>query len=604
MGYREDGNFNIDWDFEGTNSSSKFASQNSDFLYPDKSIRFMEAQAALDKSSGKQSVISIGDYKLHRGYIRNLEQPAWGDVPITRCNFQFNPQQIQQNVSMREDVYLPLLQAPEQLAQPLGANVNFSFDLFFDRSHELAKGVGGGNFFIGNEADANITGKNDAYDIGVMADLRTFYSVIGQGFSREMIEFQKKMFRYGVDQEQAPTEDGSSTSTTDSTSDTSTPPSPQQPVNDSDIENLINSNIGNFALLMPMPVRLMFSSLFMVDGFITSTSVDFLKFSTKMVPVQCRIGVSMNALYIGFARTTTFLTDTFNKAAVAAAAEQATLAASRDELIAALQKSCSKFIIGASYDGQATVVDWDSAATLKHNKPLPIWVLALDKVASSTTRNLFLGFPNIKPNAGGDETVTIAGTEYVTREGADRDYILALYDAGAVISFTYDWSITVWGRKPPYPTLSYADANRFKNGEDVSNVKILGSYSGTESSSSKDQWGYGTNSPGNDAERIRRRSIRGGAFNNTSSDSYKISTQFGVDIPVSWGESSYFLIEVNVTLSASSSGGTPISVSYASGKRVYKGDQYFGQATFPGARTLNWGNVSFEDIQGVNLGGV
>jgi hypothetical protein len=55
--------------------------------------------------------------------------------------------------------------------------------------------------------------------------------------------------------------------------------------------------------------------MFMVDGFITGTAVDFLKFSTTMVPLQIRVGLTMNAIYIGFARERTFLTDQLDEQA-------------------------------------------------------------------------------------------------------------------------------------------------------------------------------------------------------------------------------------------------------------------------------------------------
>ena len=70
----------------------------------------------------------------------------------------------------------------------------------------------------------------------------------------------------------------------------------------------MTSNFGNSAFLVSLPVRIVFSSLFMVEGFITSTQVTFNKFNPHMVPTQCVVGVTMQALYIGFARKDTYLT--------------------------------------------------------------------------------------------------------------------------------------------------------------------------------------------------------------------------------------------------------------------------------------------------------
>jgi hypothetical protein len=76
----------------------------------------------------------------------------------------------------------------------------------------------------------------------------------------------------------------------------------------------INTNFGNSAFLVSLPVRIVFSSLFMVEGFITSTNVTFNKFNPNMVPTQCVVGITMQALYIGFAREKTYLTQTLTNA--------------------------------------------------------------------------------------------------------------------------------------------------------------------------------------------------------------------------------------------------------------------------------------------------
>lgn len=76
----------------------------------------------------------------------------------------------------------------------------------------------------------------------------------------------------------------------------------------------INANFGNSAFLVSLPVRIVFSSLFMVEGYITSTNVTFNKFNPNMVPTQCVVGITMQALYIGFAREKTYLTTTLDAA--------------------------------------------------------------------------------------------------------------------------------------------------------------------------------------------------------------------------------------------------------------------------------------------------
>lgn len=594
MGFRDNGNFNLNWEFEGTNPISPEGKQNSPFLFPDDGIRFLQAQAALDKLSGRESNLSKGDYKLHRGYIRNLEQPAFGGTfPISRCNFQFNPQQITQSVAMRDDIYLPMLQAPEQLAQPIGANTNFSFDLFFDRSHELAKGTPSSNVgYTGNAdayernepgftADRDEIGVNDAYDIGVMADLRVFYSVIGQGFSRAMIDFQRKMFEYNATKENErlngqPTAGTAETGggTSSETSDVATAPAAGSP-DFSGLNDIMDINIGNFALLMPNPIRIVFSSLFMVDGFITSTNVDFLKFSTKMVPVQCRIGVTMNALYIGFARQKTFLTKSFEDAAANVAADNAAREAENAELSVSTN-SLRTLGIGAvkttkTLSGNTKRFDWNSivrgqAVTLANipQPPLAVAQAVLKPSAftfsgtfglnEETAKAMFaVGFPAIVAQVG---------------SGQDKDPILKLFEEGKNITVAYNWSVKIFGGRSQITALPQEVALAAVRDDDYSDgsytyrtgvladqmelknypIYLIGQFSGSATASSKEEWGSG-----------EKRGIRQKLFvvDNAASEGLTPSSGLMVSGDISntssWLWTSYYIVEYTASVSVNSS---------------------------------------------------
>ena len=70
-----------------------------------------------------------------------------------------------------------------------------------------------------------------------------------------------------------------------------------------------NAALGNSAFLSPMPIRIVFSSLFMVEGFVTSSAVAFQKFSKTMVPTVCTVTLNVQAMYFGFARKKSFLSD-------------------------------------------------------------------------------------------------------------------------------------------------------------------------------------------------------------------------------------------------------------------------------------------------------
>ena len=107
----------------------------------------------------------------------------------------------------------------------------------------------------------------------------------------------------------------------------------------------MTSNFGNSAFLVSLPVRIVFSSLFMVEGFITSTQVTFNKFNPHMVPTQCVVGVTMQALYIGFARKDTYLTLQLAAGMKAADAELADQAVTEAAEISATTELSKKMFI-------------------------------------------------------------------------------------------------------------------------------------------------------------------------------------------------------------------------------------------------------------------
>lgn len=595
MGYREDGSFNfrhntlssVDNPQENKYGITEGGKVNPKFEFPDKSIRFLEAEAALQLVRELQTnTLTRGDYKIHRGYIRNLEQPAFGEVPISRCNFQFNPQEIRQDVAMREDIYLPLLQTPEQLSQPLGGTTNFTFDLLFDRSHEVAAGqkrqevetVADLNSANPTTDPNNISSVTDPYDIGVLADLRILYSVIGQGFSAEMLKFQMTSFKSSADLQSKRTEEEFDK---------------DDPKTDVTIEDVIKANYGNFALLMPNPVRVMFSSLFMLDGFITGTSVNFLKFSTKMVPLQCRVTMNMQAMYIGFARQQTFLTHTFEQAAKALAQTNNEKEAALAELRKALITSANRFTIAPTWSNISTEQgSWTRVAngTIASGDWLPVWAQAVDDLSaerassgSGTVRALFLGFPNIKPVAGSGTTTTENGTE-TTTSGRDIDKILELFEADKQITISYSWYIRVYGRKVGFINSASTAQAFITNKNYSSQLTLLGSYGATETASTKEQWGSGT---GRDAtaEKIRRRSIRG-----TTARQQAEQLKNGGDPYVWYGttnvseafKNAYYIVEKGVTVTATMSEGTSLTASNENVK-VYQ-----GTARHDDSFLLNW----------------
>lgn len=274
---------------------------------------------------------------LPKGFIRNLITNQGGNLarfPNIRCNFQFNPQDIQHQIEARKDMYLPILQDPSQLTQPMAGNATFAFELIFDRSMEVNTKA--------SKTDPENAGMPDptsAETVGVFHDLRVLYSIIGQGLSAELVEAQLAKLKRDVKKYASLNYKQLNIQATEATTDVTT----FEALNtdgtvegqgdddsvidlnskktadflsgiDSDTDSNVNNfmrnlNVGNSAFLIPQPCRVIFSPMFMVDGFVMNTNVLFTKFSSKMIPIQCKVHLQMQAIYIGFARAKTFITE-------------------------------------------------------------------------------------------------------------------------------------------------------------------------------------------------------------------------------------------------------------------------------------------------------
>jgi hypothetical protein len=287
----------------GTKSSG--VNSNKRFDYPSDRVRTFTRE-------GNRLVNT--SVQLKRGYLRSLQntyQTGSVDakvIPFFRCDFQFNPSTLQQSVTMRSDVLNMFLQDPVQILQPLASETQFGFQLFFDRTYTY-----------NNETDQSPTGEEQlsSYNIdniGVLHDLRLLYSIIGQGISKEMIEVAVESARNTAIAAGRgdSASDPSGTSASGELSDIGV----NIPENfDQLASSFFNANLGNAGFLIPLPVRVVFSSLYMVDGYVTNCSVLFTKFSSSYVPLQCMVTLSMQAMYIGFAKPRTYLSDNIEQAA-------------------------------------------------------------------------------------------------------------------------------------------------------------------------------------------------------------------------------------------------------------------------------------------------
>lgn len=274
---------------------------------------------------------------IKRGFIRMLtDMPGtqgaqFADLAKKRCFFQFNPQTIMRAVSMSEGMYNPLLQDPSQFALPMPGNANFTFELLFDRSFEVNSQLAaiptvqnqGPNAGLPvapptDETFLNRLMGGSPADIGVLADIRVLDSIVGQGISEDLIDYilaRGEIVQSYLSDTTTTTDTGASTGSTTTTSSVDTS-NGTFTWDTNKATTALNANLGNQAFLIPNPVRVLFSSLFMVDGYIQGMSVTFNKFSRTMVPTQCLVTIQMQALYLGFARERTYLTDSLKESVV------------------------------------------------------------------------------------------------------------------------------------------------------------------------------------------------------------------------------------------------------------------------------------------------
>ena len=312
--------------------------------------------------------------KLTRGFIRNLitdQGEGRARFPNIRCRFQFNPQDIEHMIEARKDMYLPILQDPKQLTQPMAGNASFAFELIFDRTTEVNSSTS--RFTI--EDSSQVPDQDSPQTVGVFHDLRVLYSIIGQGLSAELMEAQEAKTRsdiayyasknYSELNIQVDSSDGTTRyngATTGEGNDIEIDTNSENlanfinDINDpsstasTNLSFMSNINIGNSAFLIPQPCRVLFSPMFMVDGFVMNTRVLFTKFSAKMIPVQCKVFLQMQAVYIGFAKNKTFITQQLADTAATNTRGQELAESENLEITKILAKNLTTINVGYSSD--------------------------------------------------------------------------------------------------------------------------------------------------------------------------------------------------------------------------------------------------------------
>lgn len=311
MGFKSDQFYGI----KGNVASNGIGSRDDDLTFTNRNPRFAYP------GSLEGSVSKDGKWTKHlvqRGFMKVLPQTKSGQAinskwASSQLFFQFNPQTIRRSVALRSDFMNPLLQDPGQFILPVPGNMNFTFDLMFDRSMELNSTVDVSNSWWASDSPmlqpTVTTSSRDPGQLGVLVDMNLLDQIVGQGISKDMIDYIIERGNVLYSQQVA---ESTTTATAEDGTTTTTSSLPEW--DEAKVRSALDNNVGNQAFLIPNPVRVVFSSLFMVDGYVESMDVAYVKFTQTMIPQQVVISVTMQAMYLGFARAKTFLTTALENA--------------------------------------------------------------------------------------------------------------------------------------------------------------------------------------------------------------------------------------------------------------------------------------------------
>lgn len=321
VGYSSDQFYGFGQNYEVGKSLKRQPDDNPNFIWP----RPVQPDV-YNPLRGKQVV----DTRFQRGFIRGIYPAVLGgtnnstaaQVRQRRLFFQFNPETIDRTVAMNAMVANPLLQDPSQLFQPVAGTAAFSFDLMFNREAEVVSAmyatdqVRNGGFQVDtaqpvsrslNNYGGGNTDWGDVSSLGVLADMYILDSIIGQSITPDMKDFLSTYWKNASDISKSYAANNTGASAN---------------FDAKGFETNIEKNYGNSAFLNPLPIRIVFSSLFMVEGFVETSSVQFVKFSKNYVPTICKVSLQIRALYIGFAKEEAYLTTSLKAAAADALTQQ------------------------------------------------------------------------------------------------------------------------------------------------------------------------------------------------------------------------------------------------------------------------------------------
>lgn len=373
MGFRSNQFYNPPGNPTGDPRSSS-RPNNQLFTYPDRVVRGMR--------KGRDGEFSEYSERLSRGYIRNIE---FGENPqaVRKCSFQFNPSKLRQVVEANSSMLNVLQQDPYQWAQPFGGDISFQFELLFDRSAELNNSTDRPADSVLDPDNVNIWERYGPGQVGVLHDISVLASVIGLGISGSQVEYLKDLLRARL------TSDVSNAAVDIlNTANTAGAPLDPQDVLDiaqTNIDNFvgedaesIETNSGNSAFLIPLPVRVVFSSLYVVEGLVREIDINFVKFTTKMVPMIASVVINLEAKYVGFSKPKTFFTEALSSAVTPPRSLTSGQTAAASSIIESLEKETSTMtlaLVGKRQSsfispGRVPAIDFTPTSDVAYGTPI------------------------------------------------------------------------------------------------------------------------------------------------------------------------------------------------------------------------------------------
>jgi len=402
---------------------------NKPFLFPDKNIRV---------PWGRNGANSIKI--LEKGYIRRINEFDDGDNKPLVCRFQFNPQYLNQDANFASGITHPIYQPIEQLKQPIASMTNFAFRLTFDRTMELNNGFPNPN--PRNIASDNPWEKNGPEQVGVLHDISALYRVIGQGISDR--DIQSAISRSTENLAASEIARGGEPS---ADADARFEEAARNAV--SFFRDQGDVNVGNTSFILPFPVRIVFSSLYIVEGFVTQTSLEVLKFNSSYVPMIANVTLTVNALYIGFAKKNTFFTHVLEKSAQERRNERLQRTEAQNKGVETLRRHFNKLhvkhIVGQSgprrsLPGPGVPSNAVRFGQLFRTPPalLPEEIRNHNVFASPTD---WLSPSNFSSTRQREER----GLRPVTVTTGNEGDVAALFDSGEITQLTYKWKSSIFG---------------------------------------------------------------------------------------------------------------------------------------------------------------